>query len=306
MAKTWLFMGNPVWPALQGVFHSPFWDRESGEALRGVYAGGGAHGLSAFPSSLAGVLALNHLALGLVLPAVLWLGWRAGGSLRWMTGVAACGTLALWLAVPQAEMRYALPLLAVLAGVGAVTIMPSARGLRAPVVRRLAIAGVVLCWFPLGSLLSFGVEPATALPYLNGSMDRVGYLSARLDSYWAAREILPGGEGRRVSLGDPRIYHLPGPVLSERYLWRTWSWSLARESADVSGLRKKFRQLDCEWLVLNENRLGSHFPTESPYVWDGRARGVWKGFEARYVRVVGRTGQGRNNGLYTLYRIAGR
>jgi hypothetical protein len=304
LAKTWLFTGNPVWPALQGVFHSPFWDRESGEALQTVYAGGGPHGLAAFPASFAGVLALNQLPLALVLPAVLWLGWKAGGPLRWMTGVAVCGTLALWVAVPQGEMRYALPLLAVLAGVGAVTVVPGVLSLRAPVIRRLAYAGTFLCWLPLGSLLSFGVDPASVLPYMAGKTGRAGYLSSRLDSYMAVQGILRGGEGRLATQGDPRMYHLPGPVLSERYLWRTWSWSLAREARTAGELGKRFRQAGIRYLLLNEGRPGSRLPGVSPYQWDARATRIWREFEKGNIREVGRTSQGPNGGTYTLYRIS--
>jgi len=241
--------------------------------------------------------------LGLVLPAVLWLGWKAGGPVRWLTGVAVCGTLALWVAVPQGEMRYALPLLAVLAGVGGITIVPSVLSLSAPVVRRLSIAGAVLCWLPLGSLLAFGVEPASGLLYLSGSVGRADYLSCRLDSYWAARSILAAGEGRVASQGDPRIYHLPGTVLSERYLWRTWSWSLAREARTAGELVKRFRQAGIRFLLLNEGRPGSRFPGVSPYQWDARATGLWKEFEKEHVRKVGQTGRGKNGGTYILYRI---
>jgi hypothetical protein len=205
-------------------------------------------------------------------------------------------------------MRYALPLLAALAGSGGIVIVRTGGRWAGIGARRIALAGAALCWVPLSGLLTCGIESGSAIPFIAGGTSREDYLADRLDSYRALQRtaVVKGVGGYVMNIGDSRTYGIPGRSLAERYVRRTWSWSLARESGTASELRKKLRQYGCEWLVLNHDRPGPHNLAASSYAWDERAKRVWKEFEGRNLRVVSRTEQGRNNGVYTLYRVVGR
>ena len=134
LAKSTVFTRNPVYPLLDGIFHSPFWSQHADQTmvggLRNVYGVG--HDPIAVLGSLwnltflnihfAGVIGPIFLSFIPLVPLFVWINRTAlpGGALP-LLGLWA-GGLALFIfwALTVSEARFAFPALAIMLGAGVV------------------------------------------------------------------------------------------------------------------------------------------------------------------------------------------
>ena len=305
--KTWLMTGNPVWPLMSGLFPGALMDRESGELIR-ILRGEARSWrvLVDYPGALVSSMIATHLAAACSMPACVVLLVKYRTETGFVIAYSLVGIFIMWIAMPSAGMRYALPVfLMMLACAGVVCARKSLECSRTV---RLAvmIVGISAGWLPLGSLLTAGLDSVLALKYLSGSIDVDGYLGRRLGTYWQVGKTMRSVPGLRrfVGGGAGRCFHLPGRCIQERFIYRSHAWVFARECRTADEIRVKFRQAGCGHVLYNF--FGDSMPTigASAFPWNERMLLVWKDFVGRYMDLVAppATVDFRNGG-YCLYHI---
>jgi len=285
LLRSWLWAGDPVWPALSRWIPGALWDAPSQEAMTIMRHpwGGLAAGLLAAPPALFRAVVAEAPGLALLVPFAL-----AGGlQARWTVWYAAAGLAGCAVAMPFQWIRLALPaviLLAEAASAGAVR-----TAARWPERRRIVAAAALalVAWLPAGGFVT-SADPARRLPALTGAWSEDRFLSESLTTYRVlARNLgrLPGCT-RLVGFSDIRHYRLPGRYLEERCYGGTWGWTLARESATPERIRIRWRQLGIRYAIENVVNEGLPHAAAAPFRWDSRMLAVWRAFVGRYLEVA--------------------
>jgi len=307
LVKTWLMTGDPVWPLLSSRLPGALWDAESGdlmEQLRRRWTEG--NGPLHFPVVFIRALAGHQPAIACALPLLAAGALRAGAEFNWMLGFLAAGFVALWIASPVPDMRYALPLFVLLSASLAAGVVR--RGAAwGPWTRRGALlAGTAGGLLPLGSLLTGCLEPHVSLAYLAGAISREEYLSERLTTYWQARSALAAipGLDRLAGMQWTRSYLLPGRFMNETGIDTPWSWKFSRDSTTAREVARKFRQLGCRYILYNFMADCAPDPVKDPFRWNNRMLATWKDFVGRHLELAAVTETvDLKNGGFCLYRV---
>jgi hypothetical protein len=137
-------------------------------------------------------------------------------------------------------------------------------------------------------------------------VSRDEYLAVRLTTYWQARKALMATPdlGRMAGLQTMRFYLFPGRFLQEWLCYRSWAWTISRESATAETVNVKFRQIGCRHLLYDFMIEYVPDPIADPFVWDDRMLGVWKDFVGRYLEMVSAPESvDDKNGGYCVYRV---
>jgi hypothetical protein len=109
MIKSWMITGDPLWPLGASLLPGALWDAQSGAAVAVLQSRGTAGLLPRdFPGAFARALIDHSPVVALVFPAGLLGVWSAGPQVRRIAGFAASGSMLMWFAMPQSNMRYAL------------------------------------------------------------------------------------------------------------------------------------------------------------------------------------------------------
>jgi len=308
LVKSWIFVGDPLWPFLSMCFPQALWDRECAQALEIMREGGEGWRalLKAGPEFVKALLAYQPaLALSMVFCLMGW--GKLPFEARWLMGYAAVGFAALYVSVPAEGVRLALPLFALWAAVSSLVVVQAvARWPRWG--RYLALGvGVAAGWLSLGTFLSvWTARPGTVLGYLVGRLSQEQYLSRQLSTLWET-----GAELRRIAelrgffmIGDRRFYRLPGRYFSERIYGRNLAWVLARECASPDEIRVKLRQMNCRHVVYNFITEGFPHHYAVAFKWDKRQLELWEEFVGRHLEVVVPSRHVDHvNGGFCVYRL---
>jgi hypothetical protein len=305
MAKSWLMMGDPLWPLLSAWVPGALWDPESSEAVKMMRGATLATDLVSAAPAFVRSLALGAPVLAAAAPLVLLAGRESRGSgAGWLAAYALAGGGLLYLAMPSQGVRFALPALLLW---GAVTAVGIARA-RAGCTARCRTAGtwmaVGLSLLPVARFLARETRPAVQLPFLFGRMSAREYLHARLTTTAEAADALGRlpAVRRVLGAGEIRTYRMPGRFIGERCWGRSEAWVHSRESANVRDLAKRFKQLGCSHLLCNYVAECYPHPWVSAFVWTPRQIEIWKEFirTRTEVAAVVEASDSANGGYYIL------
>lgn len=289
LGRTWLQMGNPLWPFLSSWWPGALWDPESTRALKILRAAEvPSSGLLVFVPHWVRWWLLHQPAVAALLPLCLVRFASLPGEVRILLAYGAVGYAALWVLIPGDARHLGLSVLAMWA---AATGVVAARWASAwPGPRRLAgmLAVAALAWLPLGFALR-DLSPAPFVRCLFGGIDQRGYLAERLTTYGEMSGDLRGRPGLDgvIALGeDPQFYRLPGRYRGQRFLGRNWAWVLARESFTPEDIRRRLRQLNCRHVIYNFVTEGFPHRETAAYEWDDRMLRLWEDFVGRNLAVA--------------------
>ena len=286
--KSWLMMGDPVWPLLGKYMPGSLWDENCSMAAGMVLCQfQPCHSMLSMPVVLARMLIDQQPALAVLAPLVLVNLPALGTQASWATSYSLAGILLLWLILPLSDMRYTMPLIILIAACGAILVVRWTARLRPYARYALLAAGYASAWLPFGFLMNVCIKPSLVYHYLAGIVDREAYLEDRLTSYWTVRNrlVAMGAGGRMISIGDSRSYRLPVTLLSDRCYYRNWGWVFARESADARSVLRKMRQTGCTGVLYNFVFEIKPESGSGAFPWDDRMIGVWRDFVARYLEL---------------------
>jgi len=283
-ARSWLWMGDPVWPALSRWLPGVLWDAPSQASVTIVRrAWGLKEGILTGPPDLVRTLILQSPALACVLPLAL-VGIPRVRGVAWyaIAGLAGCAV-----AMPVYWIRLGLPAIILLAATAAVigvriAVRWPGRG------RAVAVAGAALAvWLPVGGFV-VSADPAHRLPMLTGAWSEDRFLAESLTTYRTLAGDLSRliGRSRLIGFSDVRHYRLPGRYLEECVCGRSWAWTLARDSMTPDRILIRWRQLGVRYALENFVAEGARQADAAPFLWDERMLVVWRGFVGRHLAVV--------------------
>ena len=285
LAKTWLMVGDPLWPVLSAWWPGALWDPESARAVRSMRSGPPANAVA----GAAAILGQWQCGLLAVLPPALYAGWRSGGGARWLAGFAILGSAALAAAMASEWARLALPAFLVAGALAAVFAAREWETVRSPRVRRaLLAAGVLAGWFPLGHFAAAWTDPKTSARYLLGALSRREHLDLRLSTIRETAEAMRGLPGARrfAGMGDVRFYRFPGRYLADRCYGRTQAWVLAHECATTGRMRVRLRQMGCSYILYNFVTETFPHPFAEPFKWNDAMIARWRSFVGRDLEIA--------------------
>jgi len=308
LVRSWLWFGDPLWPALSAWWPGAWWrpeDAESVAIMRGV--GGPVAAFRSLLADLGPTLWREMPPVALALPFLLVGRPAAAGPERWLFGFSGL-SMAACAVVMQAEWsRLAGPAFFLLAALTAAAAVRTIGGWRPWPRRAVTAAAVAACWLPLGYFLGAWVPSLPTAPYLAGLLSRDACRAQRLTTLdWALRQArdLPNPGGRMIVMGDLRIYGLPARVLAVRNYGCTWAWEMAREESSSTRIRARFHQLGVRWILHNFITEGYPHQAVVPYVWDDRMIAVWREFVERDLELAVRPiGVDNFNGGFCFWRV---
>ena len=307
LLRSWLWMGDPLWPMMSGFLPGVLWDEASGQAIRAVRDGPLASGTG---TAMEGARELLHQfpAVVAVLPVALAGGWALGMEGRWLLGYSTVSVLGLAFAMRYEWERLALPGCLVMAAVAAAAVARAAASW--PVRARQAALAAALCaaCLPLGGYLA-GAQLAHRVPWLTGALTPEVFRTRVLTTYAEVAADLDGlpAVGSVMGMGEYSFYRLPGRFLSERCYGRTWAWVLTRECATVERIRVRMKQMGCRHLLENFALEQYPYSYKRAFYWDDRQLALWRRFVGRNLAVVvpPRHEDGPNGG-YCIYALLDR
>jgi len=310
LVRSWLWFGDPLWPALSAWWPGALWRPEDAQSVA-VMRGTG--GLGASLRSLVGDtgpgLWREMPPVALALPFLLAVRPAAPGPERWLAGYAGA-SMAVCAVVMRSEWsRLAGPAFFLLAALAAMAAARAMEGWR-PWLRRGAVgAGVVACWLPLGYFLGAWVPPLPTAPFLAGAITRGAWRAERLTTLEGARLVIGSLRDRgrcMIAISDMRFYGMPVRMLSTRNYGGTWAWEMAKDAPARARVRVRFRQLGVRYMLYNFLTEGYPQPLVVPYAWDDRMLGVWRDFVERDLELAVRPARLDNlNGCFCFWRLKG-
>jgi hypothetical protein len=282
IAKSWLATGNPVFPFLDRLFHSPFSGpledsaRAAFLATLAPHAWGDVAGTMPIMVWLAPLIAVSSRARPVALACL----------------AGACVTFAL-----VGIGRHALAAAWLLALIAAEELVRRAAWRRAAArsgAAGLVAAGIVWVLLPGRKVPAHGNERIRDR--------RTAVLGNYLD---AADAVRRERISRLITVGEPRTCWFPARVIyGGFYGERPLVWSLVRESGSEARLLARFRQLGAGGILYNYVTADQLPIRYAAFRWDWPAVELWKGFCRRHLALVrrGPPGDTANGGFY-LYAI---
>ena len=291
--KSWIAVGNPLFPVAQGLFQMWNWDRLNMGAYDTYCAGlvwKDTFTMNGVFGAWLRSMRTEHLAVLLILPGLV--------IIRPTRMAVLALVLAQLIILRTGHIsRYYYPAVMFFSILAAREIPKAFRGGRV-ILAMLATVALLRIWtFPGFNLLSASyafMHPA------------VGF-KTRLSAYWGA--ILKTGEmkpRRMLSVGELRTYLLPGRVIYNGFLGETpVLWQMARESRDLRDLAKKFRQTGAQYIFYNyvstewtQKYSGGYFS------WDRRMFDLYREFCRTRLEYAWDSGScDYVNGGFYMYRI---
>ena len=279
--KSYLAMGDPVYPFGYKWFSEPAWgatNQQAALAYSVPFWFAGTEKLSGIPMAWVRCLWLDHPLFLVLLPLALVRG-RRHRSVAWACVIAQLVTLAA-----SHTPRYLLPsvwLLSLMVVLEASTWT----------VRKLDLAPVVLGGYVVFRVFNV-MAGAEARLYWRDILAPPGRaISGHLSTYGDAIGMVSEARASRVlTIAELRTYRIPARVLYGGMMGETpLIWKLARESRDSGHLQRKFRQLGVQ--VLLYNFVGEWWAAQrnSFFVWGSREVSLYKEFFKRHFTVSGRT-----------------
>jgi hypothetical protein len=288
--KTWLMMGDPMWPTLVPLFPGALMDAESLEyvrAMRGAPMSSGRFLREAWRE-----LVHNQPAILAALPCLPFALWAARGHRageRSLAAVMVAGSIAVAVAMPSEWARLAFPMFLLLAGL--VSIGMARALVEWPAVPRTAalLAVSVSVWIPAGWFTrAWCIDPATCARYLLGTVSPRAYVRERRSTLAETADDLARlrPAGRAIGIGDVRFYRLPRRFMMERCYGRTWAWVLAKECVDPAAIRKRLRELGVTAILYNFVPEANVHAGAEPFKWNDRMLALWRAFVGRFLVVA--------------------
>jgi len=308
LARSWLWFGDPLWPALSGWWPGAWWRPEDAQsvAIARGWAGPWA-ALRDLAGGAGGFLWRDMPAVALALPFLLFGQAVLGAPGRWLFGFGAASTVVCTIMMRSEWARLAAPALFLLGALAAVAAAGVARGWGRWGRRTALAAAGLACWLPLGYFLGTWVPPVPTVPYLAGAVPRETWRTERLTTLEGARltlASLPDPGSRMILIGDIRTFRLPARILSVRNYGCTWAWEMAKAAPSRARVRVRFRQLGVRHVLYNLLTEGFPHPIVEPYVWDDRMLAVWREFVERDLELAVRPSRMDNlNGCFCVWRL---
>ncbi|MEK7476045.1 MAG: hypothetical protein AAB152_10510 [Candidatus Coatesbacteria bacterium] len=308
LVRSWLWFGDPLWPALSGWWPGAWWRAEDAQSVlisRGV--GGLPASAKALLGEAGGSLWREMPGVALALPFLL-IGQRGlGRPERWLLGFAGLAMAACAVTMRSEWVRLAAPGFCILAVPAAIAATRVVGGWR-PWLRRGAVAAAALsCWLPLGYFLGAWVLPVPAAPFLAGAITRGTWRAQRLTTLEGARIVIGSLRDRgrcMIAISDMRFHGLPVRMLSTRTWGCPWAWDLAKTAPSRARIRIRFRQLGVRYVLYNFLTEGYPQPIVTPYAWDDRMLAVWREFVERDLDLAVRPARLDNlNGCFCFWRL---
>jgi len=274
--KTWSATANPLFPFASGVFGRYDWtplnERVFETYQRGLWSAGTGSLNEVVSGGWLTMMKDEHLLLVLAWPGLVWFRRTRGVALACLAGEIVTLTFGHL-------VRYIIPSTVLLSCLLADEIA------RRPDWRRLA-GGAALAAYALAriALDPFVVNfpwAASWRPLPAEAANTYGEAVQHLNTLHPARLI---------SIGDTRLYQLPGRVLFGGMSGETpLIWQIAKASAGVDDVRRKFRQLGARWLLFNYVSVEWTEVPYLPFEWSDRDLRVYVDFCKRYLVPVWRT-----------------
>jgi hypothetical protein len=318
LVRTWIVSGNPVYPLWFGGLG---WS-DTSEPL--MINGWPQPNID--PNRLDTTMAsLGRFLSSEALPALFGLSLLAVfNGLRQSTAGVRSGQLLLWCVIFVAAqiwvfqapyMRFTMPILPVLYGIGAAGITGLVR--RASLPGTVILAGLLLLpgFIRVVALANMaGPRMKLNLPVAIGLEKREGFLARNLTGYWrAANQVktIAASPGRLLLVADARGYLLSKErvTISRDFPDFPFILKSARETFDPDGIRKRFRQKKISLIGLNylsSSRIGLFYSRLDRY-WTMPELRRWYAFFSRYGEQVGNPDKwDYDNGGWVFYRINSR
>jgi len=237
--KSYIAVGNPLFPVAQGLFHMWNWGIENmgaydtycaGLVWKDTFSMGGV--LGAWFRSMR----TEHLPVLLILPGLIII-----RGTRW--AVLALILAQLIILRTGHISRYYIPAIIFFSLIAARELPRALRGGRV-IVLLMALISVIRVWSHPG----FNAEHAR-----NAFTPVEAGFKVWMSSYWSAvvktRELNPG---RILSVGELRTYRLPGRIIYNGFLGETpFVWKAVRDSRDQNEFARKVRQTGAKYLLYN-------------------------------------------------------
>jgi hypothetical protein len=291
--KSWIAVGNPLFPVAQGLFHMWNWDTLNmgaydtycaGLVWKDTFTMNGVFG-AWFRS-----MGSEHLAVLLILPGLV--------IIRSTRMAVLALVLAQLIILRTGHIsRYYYPAVMFFSILAAREIPRAFRGGRAILLMVATVALLRIWTFPGFSLLS------ASYAFMH---PRDGF-TTRLSAYWSAINATEGFKPRRMlSIGELRTYRLPGRVLYNGFLGETpLVWRMVKDSRDQRELARKFRQTGAQFVFFNyvstewtQKYSGGYFS------WDRRMFELYKEFCRSRLEYAWDSGScDYVNGGFYLFRV---
>lgn len=244
--------------------------------------------LAQVPASWLGIMARDHLGVGLFLVGA-WLATRDRRGIA--VSLAAQAILLAIVDVPRflvaAQWLLALDVADALPG------LPGRFRILGP---RLAAAAAVLHLVTLP-----GLDRADAAGAFARGAEAPG---ARYGTYLDAARAAAALPGRRVLLvGEPRSYHIAGRAIFEGTLGETpWIWAAVHDARTPDDLNRRWRQLGASTMVYNFVAANYHLRGGDRFPWTPRMISLYAEFLRRHLAVRrAPPAVDRTHGGYYLY-----
>jgi hypothetical protein len=308
LARSWLWFGDPLWPALSSWLPGAWWRPEDAQSVA-IARGHGTlfAAVGALFTDTGAFLWQDLPPVALGLPFLLLNQSAIGPSGRWLLGFSGLSMAACAVMMRSEWTRLAAPALFLLAALTAVGAAAAAAGWRCWARRAATAAAVAACCLPLGYFLGAWVPAIPTAPYLAGRIDRNECRALRLtvlDSAIRKADELPNPGGRMLVMGDIRTFGMPARVFEVRNYGSTWAWEMAKAESTPARIRVRFRQLGVRWIMHNFITEGYPHPIVEPYRWDDRMIAVWRGFVERWLEVAVPAASVDNlNGGFCFWRV---
>jgi len=301
LVKNWAFTGNPVFPFLNSLFHSPLWNACSQRYFIETLTRYEVPHWTwvtwlTFPFRLSLAPRVMDAQIG-VLPLLLapLLFLRSRSSAEGPLKAFAAGSVVAWLLV-QTEVRGLLTFLAVVACLGAAVISRTLRknpGLVTPLIFVLSL--VVAANLAVTAVISLGTF--APLPYFLGLEHGADYLrrEARSQKTYEWLNTAPGV--RKVLLvGLHGPFYLEQPALFSSCCDPPIAQTLTAGASSPEEIWRRLGARDVSHVVVDESEWRREHRV-GLYSWSPEGRRRFEEFVARYCRPAARFG---NDQIYTL------
>jgi len=303
IVKNWAFTGNPVFPFLNGIFHSPLWSSDCHRYFVGTLTRYEIPHWSwmtyltfPFRLSLTPRVMDTHIGvLPLLLAPLLFL--RSRSRAETPLKLFAASSVLAWLAI-QTETRSLLTLFAVVACLGAVALDRAARsrpGLQTPLAVLLGFVGAAN--LTVASVIALGTF--APIPHFLGMESSADYLRREARSQ-RSYEWLNTSQGVETVLlvGLHGPFYLERPALFSSCCDTPIAQTISAGARAPEEIWRRLRALHVSHVVVNEPEWEREH-REGLYSWGVQDRRRFEEFLSRHCRPVARFGGD------TIYVVSG-
>ena len=304
MFKTFLEIGNPVFPLLPRIFISPYFPEGSIRVFQeGAHRPDGniAAILNAIPSTLSYLLSLNIFVCCLI-PPLLISGIRVGREIKACIFTGFLFTI-IWAIGFSPIDRYGISL--VIPG-----LIIAKKGFdvlgefRLKGISRNAIcAGALFLYFPVLLIECCNLE---GIACGMGLIPRKSYYHRQLGTLFEAMNVtLDSTTGRVLTVGESRMY----PINDKRIITYTRElkhplWNLAQESRNGQEIAVGLRKKGIRWILYNSAHDSYESGVLAFYRWTPSSIDRYREFLSRWTEPVWSSRwYDAGNGFYLLYKV---